>query len=94
MLDIRDACGLVLEFIRGHDEASFLNDRKTQSSVLHQLLVMGEAAKRVTEATRTSFPGIRWRRITGMRDRLIHGYHDVDMEEVWATAETDVAGLL
>jgi len=47
LLDIATAARLVLEFKEGMDKAAFLDDIKTQSSVLHQLIVMGEAVKRL-----------------------------------------------
>ncbi len=94
ILDIAQAARLILEFKQGMDKASFLNDIKTQSAVLHQLMVMGEAVKRLSQNFRTHHPAIPWEFIAGMRDKLIHGYDIVDVEEVWKTAETDVPDLL
>lgn len=94
LLDMLAAARLVVEFRGGDDKRSFLDDPKTQSAVLHQLLVLGEAAKRVSEAWRARHPEIPWRAITGMRDRLIHEYAAVDLGEVWKTARTDVPQLL
>ena len=58
LLDIARAARLVLEFKQGMDKAAFLQDIKTQSSVLHQLMVMGEAVKRLSEDFRTCHPEI------------------------------------
>ena len=90
----RQSSCLVLKFKQGIDKAAFLDDLKTQSSVLHQLTVMGEAAKRLSDQFRDQHPEIPWRLIAGMRDNLIHGYDIVDLEEVWRTAERDVPDLL
>jgi uncharacterized protein with HEPN domain len=62
--------------------------------VLHQLLVIGEATKRLSRDFRASHPGIPWTQMSGMRDHLIHGYDDVDLSEVWSTATVDVPKLL
>lgn len=94
LLDLVRAARLVLEFKQGMDKAAFLGDLKTQSSVLHQLMVMGEATKRLSDDFRDQHPEIPWRLIAGMRDNLIHGYDIVDLEEVWRTAERDVPDLL
>ena len=94
LLDIAMAARLVLEFIEGMDKAAFLDDVKTQSSVLHQLMVMGEAVKRLSDGFRTRHPEIPWSLMAGMRDKLIHGYDIVDLEEVWKTANRDVPDLL
>ncbi len=85
---------MIQEFIEGFDYTMFAEDTKTQSSVIHRLLIVGEAAKRLSTETRKTFPEIPWQEIAGMRDRLIHSYHEVDLEEVWGTARSDIPHLL
>jgi uncharacterized protein with HEPN domain len=94
LLDIRRAAELALEFVAGTNLASFLTDAKTQSAVLHQLLLIGEATKRVSEELRLDHPEIPWKRMAGMRDMLIHAYDSVDLEEVWKTTCDDIPALL
>ncbi|MEW6092988.1 MAG: DUF86 domain-containing protein [Chloroflexota bacterium] len=94
LLDIARAARLVLEFKAGMDKAAFFEDVKTQSAVLHQLMVIGEAVKRLSPEFRSCYPEMPWSLIAGMRDKLIHGYDIVDLEEVWRTAEIDVPDLL
>lgn len=94
LLDIARATRLVIEFITGMDRDAFLHDKKTQSAVLHQLLVLGEAAKRLSMEFRAGHPEIPWLLIAGMRDKLIHEYDEVDLEEVWKTARRDIPDLL
>jgi uncharacterized protein with HEPN domain len=94
LLDIARSARLVLDFKAGLDKHAFLADAKTQSAVLHQLLVMGEAVKRLSSDYRNRHPEIPWALIAGMRDKLIHGYDIVDLDEVWKTATHDVPDLL
>lgn len=94
LLDIAKAARLVIEFARGMDRATFLADVKTQSAVLHQLLILGEAVKRLSPEFRASHPEIPWSLIAGMRDKLIHEYDVVDLDEVWRTVERDVPSLI
>ena len=94
LLDIATAARLVVGFTAGMDRAAFLDDIKTQSSVLHQLMVLGEAVKRLSDGFRARHPEIPWMLMAGMRDKLIHGYDIVDLEEVWKTASHDVPDLL
>lgn len=94
LLDVARAARLVLEFKAGMDKAAFFEDVKTQSAVLHQLMVIGEAVKRLSREFRSRYPQMPWSLIAGMRDKLIHGYGIVDLEEVWRTAEIDVLDLL
>jgi len=94
LLDITRAARLVIEFKQGMDKAAFLKDIKTQSAVLHQSMVMGEAVKRLSPDFRACHPEIPWALIAGMRDKLIHGYDIVDLDEVWKTADSDMPELL
>lgn len=94
LLDIAKAGRLVLQFMQGLTKDAFMDDLKTQSSVLYQLTVMGEAVKRLSSEFRIQHPDIPWSLMAGMRNHLIHGYDVVDWEEVWNTATRDVPDLL
>ena len=94
LLDIRNTGMRVIDFTRDMDETAFLDDAKTQSAVLHQLMVLGEAVKRLSGEFRTLHQDVPWSLIAGMRDQLIHAYDAVDIEEVWSTAKKDIPDLL
>ena len=94
LLDIARAARLAVEFVAGMDRAAFVKDKKTQSAVLHQLLVTGEAVKRLSPEFRATHPHTPWTLIAGMRDKLIHAYDEVDLEEVFKTLEQDIPDLL
>lgn len=72
---------------------AFLSDLKTQSAVIRQIEIMGEAVKRLSEETKALEPTIPWRLIAGTRDRLIHAYFQVDLATVWAMVEQDLPTL-
>jgi len=94
LLDIAHAAGLVAKFMAGKDKVAFLADELTQSAVLHQILVLGEAAKRLSSEFRARYPEVPWSDIGGMRDKLIHEYEAVDHNQVWSTAMKDIPELL
>ena len=94
LLDISKAANLAIEFVKGLDESAFIYDLKTQSAVLHQLLVIGEAVKRLSEDFRVAHPDIPWRFVAGMRDHLIYAYDAVDLGEVWKVVQRDLPELL
>ena len=92
--DILRACNLARQFVDGLDREAFLADEKTQAAVLHEITIVGEAVKRLSSDLRDARPNIPWRLISGMRDRLIHQYNTVDLEEVWKTVTDDLPVLI
>lgn len=56
--------------------------------------IIGEAAKHVSDATRRTHPRVPWREIAGARDRLVHGYFDVDLDVVWSIVAKDLPNLV
>jgi len=64
-----------------------------QDAVVRNVEIMGEAVRKVSEATRSAHPEIPWRKIAGTRDRVIHGYFQVDLEIVWEIVESELPAL-
>ena len=62
---------------------AFFADAKTRDAVVRNFEIIGEAAKRISEATKKQAPDIRWRTVAGLRDILIHNYMGVDWDEIW-----------
>jgi uncharacterized protein with HEPN domain len=91
---IVQAAHLVLEFQQGLDWERFTTDVKTQSAIIHQLFIMGEAVKRLSESFRLQHPEIPWSKIVPMREKLIHNYDNLNLQEVWDTAATDIPVML
>lgn len=94
LLDILKAARLAIEFKGSVGKAEFLDDAKTQSAVLHQLLIIGEAVKRISPEFRAAHPEVPWKLIAGTRDQLIHFYEGVDLEEVWKMVTADLPELV
>ena len=94
LLDILRAARLAIEFKGPAGKAEFLGDAKTQSAVLHQLLIIGEAVKRISPDFRAAHPEVPWKLIAGTRDKLIHFYEGVDLEEVWKMVTSDLPQLI
>ena len=94
VLDIIKAARLASQFVHGMDKSAFLFDLKTQSAVVYQLLVIGEATKRLSPEFRARNSEVPWTQIAGMRDHLIHGYDSIDLDEVWDSIIRDMPPLL
>jgi uncharacterized protein with HEPN domain len=88
-----EACARVVEYTAGLDASGLRNDKKTVDAVVRNLEVLGEAAKRVSDAVRTRAPAVPWREMAGMRDVLIHDYFGVDIDIVCDVALAKVPSL-
>jgi uncharacterized protein with HEPN domain len=89
---VLDACTDIGEFVAsGRAEVS--GSKLVLSAVVRQLLVVGEAVKRISTETRALAPDVPWKQIAGMRDRLVHDYFDIVPDQVWNAAFNDVPRL-
>ncbi len=87
-----ERCRRITRFIAPGKEV-FLESEALQDAVIRNVEVIGEAAKRVSAATRARLPQLDWRAICGMRDVLIHDYIGVDLDEVWNVALAHIPEL-
>ena len=94
ILHMLDAAREVLSFVDGMENATFVRNRLVVLAVIKELEIIGEAASKVSTVTRDTHAGIPWQDIVGMRNRLIHGYFDIDLERVWDTVTGDVPELV
>jgi len=88
-----NACG----FVEGLAKDDFLEDKRTQQAVILSLIIIGEAATKVMDGY-TEFiqahPEVPWRSMRGMRNRMAHGYFDINLDVVWETVQEWLPELL
>lgn len=92
--DIEEAARRILEYTRGMSFDEFLKDTRTYDAVIRNFMVIGEAAKQVPPDIRQQHAQVPWSKISRFRDRLVHGYRDLDDDVLWSTARDSVAPLL
>ncbi|HDP69886.1 MAG TPA: DUF86 domain-containing protein [Actinobacteria bacterium] len=90
---ILDEIDYILTQISNTDFDSFLKDATLKRAFVRSIEIIGEASKKIPEDVKTRQPDIEWRKVTGMRDRLIHNYFGVDYTIVWDVATTKLPDL-
>ena len=89
-----DAAREALIFVAGKRRADLDSSRQLTLALVKCIEIIGEAAAKVTEATRQRHPSIPWPAIVGMRNRLIHGYWEIDLDRVWDTVTKNLPDLV
>lgn len=94
LLDMLVAARNARRFVADVDVDVFETSPLHQNAVMRVLEVIGEAAGKISRATRDAHPEIPWGDIVGMRNRLIHEYFKVDVRKVWDTVQSDIPQLI
>ena len=91
--EMLESIARIHQYTQGTTEAQFQQNFEKQDAVVRRLEVLGEAAAQLPEDCKTRHPGIPWRTIADTRNRLIHGYFNVDISIVWQTISHDIGPL-
>ena len=94
---MHEAASQALAYVEGMDKAAFVTDKRTQQAVVLNLLVIGELAAKLLEHHGDfvlEHPGIAWASMKGMRNRIAHGYFELDIGVVWETVQRALPDLL
>ena len=91
---ILDAANEAVSFAKGKNRTDLDSDRQLNLSLVRLLEIIGEAARGISPEFREANPDLPWESMIGMRDRLIHGYFDVNLDVVWQTVTEDLPPLI
>jgi len=94
ILHMIEAAESAINFVSGRQRADLTSDQMLLFALVRAIEIVGEAAGRVSEATRETATGVPWNLIVSMRNRLVHAYFDVDNDVVWKTAIEELPALL
>ncbi len=92
--DIRDAATKIRDYIGDISFDEFVSKPLLVDAVLHNLAIIGEAAKQIPEEIRHEHPSIEWRKIAGLRDIIALEYFGISTEIVWDILQNKLPGLL
>lgn len=88
-----DAVNEALTFIAGKERSDLEDNRMLALAIIKELEIIGEAASKLSSDFKAHQPDIPWMDIVGMRNRLTHGYFDIDLDRVWDTVQEDLLPL-
>lgn len=91
------AAAQACSYVDGMDKITFLADKRTQQAVVLNLIVIGEVASRLLrdyDSFLDGYPSIPWNSMKGMRNRIAHGYFDIDIAVVWDTVQSALPQLV
>lgn len=94
LADIQECCEKVLKYTAGYNLIDLVHDDRTYDAVLRNLEIIGEAAKHVSDETKTRYPQVKWRKIGDFRNIVAHNYFGVSDEIVWDVIENEIPPLL
>ena len=94
LLHMRDAACEAIALFRNKERSDLDNDRLLNLALVRLMEIVGEAAARTSEETRSRHPAIAWPKIIGLRNRLIHGYVKVDFDVLYLILSTDLPSLV
>lgn len=89
-----EAARRVERYCTGLTRATLEADEMRLLAVVKSIEVIGEASTKVSESTCVRIPGVDWRGVRRMRNRLVHGYDTIDVARVWDAVQVDVPPLL
>jgi uncharacterized protein with HEPN domain len=91
---MRDHAREAVESARGKTRADLDRDRQFELALTRLVEIIGEAATRVSPATRAKHPAVPWPEILGLRNRIVHGYDKINLDILWQVVTDDLPPLI
>jgi len=83
-----------MQFAKGRSRSDLDHDEILALAIIHSVEIIGEAVTAISEEVRSRYPEVPWEEISGTRNRLIHGYIDIDLDIIWSIVTRDLPSLV
>ena len=91
---IKEECTYLVHLSHQHTYKEFSSSRTLIYATCRSLEIIGEATKNVSEHLKIKYPLVEWKKMAGIRDKIIHDYFGIDNEIIWKTIEIKIPELL
>ena len=93
LIHMLEACSRTATFVEDRTRADLDRDEMLRLALQYLVLTLGEAAKHVPQEIQVKAPGIPWRAMAASRDRMAHGYFDINLDMLWTMVSVDIPAL-
>lgn len=90
---IKEAIKEIEEYSKGITNVDFKANSMMRFASIKQIEIIGEAARHITDETRSKFPDIEWKEIAGLKNILVHEYFGIDADLIWQIITVDIPEL-
>ena len=94
ILDIVLNARAAIEHVGGLTEGQFVEDSTVHGATMYRLMLLGEAANRVSQEWQGAHSDVPWRRMIGLRNRLIHDYRETQLDLAWRIVREDLPAVI
>jgi uncharacterized protein with HEPN domain len=83
--DIIESITIIFTYLENKTEQDFINEQIVQDAVIRRFEIIGEASTKISDGVKSDNPGIEWKLMKGMRNKMIHEYFGVSASTVYHT---------
>ena len=93
LIHMLEACDRTARLVEDRTRGDLDADEMLRLALQYLVLTLGEAAKNIPQEIQAKVPGIPWRAVAASRDRMAHGYFDINLDILWIMVSVDIPKL-
>lgn len=93
LLKMTEYIDKAIKYINGYEFEEFCNDEKTIDATVFAISQIGELVKNISKETMQKYSSIEWNMIKGLRNRIVHDYEGIKLDNIWYVLNNDINEL-